>query len=137
MNLTNNAVRNNTTTLLAALNEIKTSLDTNSTAELQFELRRLVNAMETFVKSSAESRSDMKNLSERMNDQSNMLERLSSTLTQNIENFGESQSKSLEALSKKIVESGNKQSERLDVMNQTIDKCAEQSRRLKKILVNF
>ena len=122
MDLTNNAVRNNTTTLLAALNEIKTSLDTNSTAELQLELRRLVNAMETFVKSSAESRSDMKNLSERMNDQSNMLERLSSTLTQNIENFGESQSKSLEALSKKIVESGNKQSERLDVMNQTIDK---------------
>lgn len=122
MDLTNNAVRNNTTTLLKALNEIKTSLDKNSTVELQLELRRLVDVMETFVKSSAESRSDMKNLSERMNDQSNMLERLSGTLTQNIKDFGESQRKSLEALSKKIVESGNKQSERLDMMNQTIDK---------------
>lgn len=82
----------------------------------------MVTAMETFIDSSAGSRSDMRNLSERMSEQSRMLERLSSTLTQNIEDFGKSQSKSLEALSKKIVESGNTQSKRLDVMNQTIDK---------------
>ena len=122
IDLTNNAVRNNTTTLLSALNEIKASLDANSTVQLQRELNRLITTMETFINSSAESRSDMRNLSERMSDQSKMLERLGSTLTQNIENFGKIQSKSLETLSKKIVESGNNQSKRLDVMSQTIDK---------------
>lgn len=113
MNLTNSAVKNNTTTLLAALNEIKASLDASNNAQLQPEISRLVTAMETFVNSSDESRSDMRNLSERMNEQAKMLEQLSNTLTKSINDFGERQRKTLEDLSAKIVESGNNQSARL------------------------
>lgn len=117
IDLTNSAVKNNTTTLLAALNDIKASLDANSNVQMQKELSRLVTAMESFVNSSSESRSDMKNLSKRMNEQSTMLERLSKTLTESIERFGANQRENLQSLSDKIVESGNNQSQLLDTMN--------------------
>ena len=121
MDLTNTAVRDNTETLSTALNQIKSTLNANSTAALQGELSRLVSAMEVFVKSSDDSRADMKNLSDRMNEQSKMLEQLSKTLTKSIQDFGNSQSKSLQTLSDKIVESGENQVARLDAMNKTID----------------
>lgn len=121
MDLTNTAVRENTETLSTALNQIKATLNANSTAALQGELSRLVSAMEVFVKSSDDSRADMKNLSDRMNEQSKMLEQLSKTLTKSIQDFGNSQSKSLQTLSDKIVESGENQVARLDTMNKTID----------------
>ena len=121
MDLTNTAVRDNTETLSTALNQIKATLDANSNAALQRELSKLVSAMEVFVKSSAESRADMKNLSDRMTEQSRMLEQLSKTLTKSIQDFGDSQSKNLQTLSNKIVQSGENQSARLDTMNKTID----------------
>lgn len=121
MDLTNTAVRENTETLSTALNQIKSTLNANSTAALQGELSRLVSAMEVFVKSSDDSRADMKNLSDRMNEQSKMLEQLSKTLTKSIQELSDSQSKSLQTLSDKIVESGENQVARLDAMNKTID----------------
>ena len=120
MNLTKGAVENNTTTLLAALNAIRERIDANGNAQLQINLNRLVTAMETFVVSSNESRNDMKDLSVRMSNQAKMLERLSDTLTKSIEDFGEKQRENLAALSDKIIDSGDKQAQRLDDMNRTI-----------------
>ena len=125
MDLTNTAVRDNTETLSTALNQIKATLDANSNAALQRELSKLVSAMEVFVKSSAESRADMKNLSDRMTEQSKMLEQLSKTLTKNIQNFGDSQSKSLQTLSDKIVQSGENQVARLDAMDTALAKSIQ------------
>ena len=125
MDLTNNAVRANTETLSEALNKIQSTLNANSTSALQRELSRLVTAMEVFVNSSADSRADMKNLSDRMNEQSRMLEQLSKTLTKSIQDFSDSQSKNLQTLSDKIVQSGENQVARLDAMNTTLTKSIQ------------
>ena len=121
MELTNNAVQRNTDTLSTALNEIKTILVANSNTALQLELSKLVNAMKTFVDSSEESRADMENFSNNMTEQSKMLEKLSKTLTKSIQDFGDIQSKGLQILSEKIVQSSENQAAQLDKMNENIN----------------
>ena len=122
MDLTNLAVRNNTDTISRLLQDIKAGLDASNNEQLQRELPNLILAMKSFIYSSENSRADMKNLSQSMREQAAMIEKLSLTLTENINAFGKNQEKQLSALSDKIVESDIQQTQRLDTMNETIEK---------------
>ena len=77
------------------LKEILSAIKANENSELQRELRGLTEAMETFVPS-------MKNFSDATNTQSKMLERLSTTLTQSIDNLSQAQIKRLDAMRNSI-----------------------------------
>lgn len=90
--------------VLDSLAEIEKSIKANSTAALQQELSNLVAAMNFFVKTSADSRADMQNVSAAMQQQAETIENLSESLAQSLET------------------SGTKQAERLDTMNALIEK---------------
>lgn len=81
------------------LNDIKNSIEANSNATLQREIRNLVTAMNNFIQASNSSREDMKEFSESIKNQVTTVNNLSTALTKNIEKLAE-----------KIVDSNQKQS---------------------------
>ncbi|MBO4400645.1 MAG: hypothetical protein J5809_02235 [Selenomonadaceae bacterium] len=90
------SIDKNVRAIIAGLGEIKSSIDANSTAAFQQELGGFVAAMKSFVQASADSRTDMQNLSDSIQRQVETMEQLSTTLAQSIENFGATQAARLD-----------------------------------------
>lgn len=102
--------------IVSRLESMERAILTTNNATLQNELGGLVTAMKDFVRSSSESRGDMKNLADSVHEQSQMFRELGETFTDSVENLAKKQGAALEKLSEKIAESGENQSRSLDAM---------------------
>ena len=108
--------------VIKKLDEIRDALGTNTMVSLKDELSQLISAMNTFVKTSADSRTDMQEFFAGMKEQSQTLEKLSDKLTESIDELGKKQQQSFEDFSTKITKSGKEQTQRIDTMNELIQK---------------